>query len=174
MGDKINSNKKPEEIKEKFFVSNLSEFIFEIQKILKTDPGNYVFRGQSDIIYYLSSSAARRIRKTLFQDIGTEKTSIPESLFIDYHEQLLNDIKMKGLDRIEGKGLSDIEILAELQHNGAATCLVDFTLNSLVALWFACLGNTNKDCVVYLININNNLKYKKVTYDVSSENIDFF
>lgn len=173
-GIKINSDKKSEEIKEQVFVSNLSEYISEIQKILNINPGNYVFRGQSNIIYHLSSSAARRIRKTTFQDKNTEKTSIPESLFITYHKQLLNDIKMKGLDRIEGRGLSDIEILAELQHNGAATCLVDFTFNSLVALWFACSGDSNKDCVVYLIDINSKSKYQKVTYDVSSENIAFF
>ena len=33
---------------------------------------------------------------------------------------------------------SDLELLAELQHRGAATCLIDFTRNALAALWFAC------------------------------------
>ena len=28
--------------------------------------------------------------------------------------------------------------MAALQHNGAATCLIDFTTNFHVALWFAC------------------------------------
>ena len=37
-----------------------------------------------------------------------------------------------------GRQLSDLEILAELQHFGAATCLIDFSRSALVALWFAC------------------------------------
>lgn len=173
-GIKINSNGKSKEIKEDVVVSNLSEYISEVQKNQSTNPGNYVFRGQSSITYHLSSSAARRIRKTTFQDKINEKTSIPQPFFIVYHEQLLNDIKMKGLDRIEGRGLSEIEILAELQHNGAATCLLDFTYNALVALWFACSGDSNNDCVVYLIDISNKSKYQKVEFGVSSENIAFF
>ena len=31
-----------------------------------------------------------------------------------------------------------MELLAYLQHHGAVTCLLDFTRNALVALWFAC------------------------------------
>lgn len=81
---------------------------------------------------------------------------------------------MKGLDRIEGRKLSEIEILAELQHNGAATCLVDFTFNALVALWFACSGDSKNDCVVYVIDVSNKSKYQKVDFSVSSENITFF
>ncbi len=29
-------------------------------------------------------------------------------------------------------------MLAELQHHGAATSLIDFTKSALIALWFAC------------------------------------
>ena len=155
-------------------VRNIIEYINQIQRVIGYLPGNYIFRGQSDVTYHLSSSAARRIRKTIFRDNKLEKTDISEYLFIEYHEKFLNDIKLKGLDKIEGRGLSDIEILADLQHNGAATCLIDFTYNALVALWFAFNGNSENDCVVYLIDINNRLKYQKVNYDDVSQKIRFF
>ena len=41
-------------------------------------------------------------------------------------------------DQLNGERLSDLPLLAELQHFRAATCLIDFTRNALVALWFAC------------------------------------
>ena len=36
-----------------------------------------------------------------------------------------------------------MELLAELQHYGAATCLIDFTTSALIALWFACREETD-------------------------------
>lgn len=40
---------------------------------------------------------------------------------------------------------SNFEILAKMQHYGLPTRLLDFTLNPLVALYFACSGNTKND-----------------------------
>ena len=39
-------------------------------------------------------------------------------------------------------------MLAELQHHGAATCLIDFTYSAQIALWFACGqdSKTSQDC----------------------------
>ena len=39
--------------------------------------------------------------------------------------------------------LCDLELLADLQHYGAATCLIDFTQSPLTALWFACKDEDN-------------------------------
>ena len=50
----------------------------------------------------------------------------------------MDDASLRGFREQQGKRFSDLELLAELQHNGAATCLIDFTTNSLTALWFAC------------------------------------
>ena len=41
--------------------------------------------------------------------------------------------------------LTDLELLAKLQHYGAATCLIDFTKLPLVALWMACQPPKIKD-----------------------------
>ena len=40
---------------------------------------------------------------------------------------------------------TDLEILAEIQHKGGASCLVDFSTNFLIALWFATQDYSNKD-----------------------------
>ena len=38
-------------------------------------------------------------------------------------------------------GCSELKVLAQLQHQGAATGLIDFSTKPLVALWFACSGH---------------------------------
>jgi hypothetical protein len=48
---------------------------------------------------------------------------------------LINDAKSYHYHKEE---LSNLELLLELQHYGAATGLIDFSRDFLVALWFAC------------------------------------
>ena len=92
------------------------------------------FRGQKDRCWLLESSAERRLKKGLK---GQDR--IHDSLFIEYHrDNLLQTGKLRNYDKREGKQLADLELLADLQHHGAATCLLDFTRNAFVALWFAC------------------------------------
>ena len=42
-----------------------------------------------------------------------------------------------GLGVEDGREVSDLQLLAKLQHFGAATGRLDFTWSPLVALWFA-------------------------------------
>lgn len=49
--------------------------------------------------------------------------------------------------------LTDLDILADIQHNGGATCLVDFSKNVLTALWFACSADHNADGFIYCYDI---------------------
>ncbi|MEN3281410.1 MAG: hypothetical protein V7607_2550 [Solirubrobacteraceae bacterium] len=44
-----------------------------------------------------------------------------------------------------GEGLGELELLARLQHHGAATRLLDCTRNAFVALWFACRELHDRD-----------------------------
>lgn len=53
--------------------------------------------------------------------------------------------------------MSDLEILADIQHNGGATCLVDFSKNILTALWFACNTDFSSDGFVYCYDIMNDI-----------------
>lgn len=51
------------------------------------------------------------------------------------------------------EGMADLDILADIQHNGGATCLVDFSKNVLTALWFACNADTEADGFVYCYDV---------------------
>jgi len=55
--------------------------------------------------------------------------------YISYLKNLI--IESKSRFPIEYAQYSDLEILADIQHNGGASCLVDFSANFLIALWFA-------------------------------------
>ena len=51
------------------------------------------------------------------------------------------------------EGCYDLDILADIQHNGGATCLVDFSKNFLTALWFACKDDPKQDGYIYCYNV---------------------
>jgi len=124
-----------------------------IEKIngMEAGEGSYAYRGQENSEWEIESSASRRIRNTLGIRPNRE-------LLIRYHEDsLLEPARMDGYGIQEGRELHDLELLAELRHRGAATCLIDFTTNFNVALWFACYeGETTgkNDGKVFVLNIN--------------------
>ena len=74
---------------------------------------------------YIQSGAAIRIKET-------GRTNHND--YITYLNRLLTDFKSRYPKYCN---CSDIEILAEIQHCGGATCLVDFSNNLLISLWFA-------------------------------------
>lgn len=51
------------------------------------------------------------------------------------------------------EGSYDLDVLADIQHNGGATCLVDFSKNFLTALWFACKDDPKQDGYIYCYNV---------------------
>ena len=63
--------------------------------------------------------------------------------YVAYLKNLINEIKSRYPGEYEG--YSDLELLAELQHKGAATCLVDFSTNFLNSLWFATQDYANSE-----------------------------
>ena len=91
--------------------------------------GEYLFRGVPNDSYEIEASACRRLPEV--------ERSNPYSL-LRINKRLIEEARLLGHDQKNGRQLSDLDLLAELQHFGAATCLIDFTRNALVALWFAC------------------------------------
>ena len=99
----------------------------------------WMWRGQSDVSWRIDSSGYRRLKSsTNYQSGDSEKD------LIRYESNLLQQATHRGYRYSEGRVLTDFELLARLQHHGAATRLVDFTRNALVGLWFACSENNSK------------------------------
>ena len=107
-------------------VKTLSGFMKWIEQF---SDGQYLFRGVSNHDYKLEASAYRRLPK--------KEMNNPNKL-LKINRELIDKARLLGHDQKDGHYLSDLELLAELQHFGAATCLIDFTRSAQIALWFAC------------------------------------
>ena len=118
-----------------------------------------LYRGLADSEYQLESSLYRRLQ--------SPKREISQDIFIRALDNLIKIAKREKHDRKDGHDLSDLELLSNLQHYGAATCLIDFTRNPLIALWFACQphhktenGETNPaDGKIVAVNANHPGKF---------------
>lgn len=91
---------------------------------------NFLYRGVPDETYDIGEASA-------YRRLPNKEDRIPAKL-IEINQGLINHVRDRKFDHKYGRDLSDLEILGELQHFRAATCLIDFTFNPLVALWFAC------------------------------------
>lgn len=67
--------------------------------------------------------------------------------YINYNKNLITEARKNFPDSYAK--LSDLEVLADIQHKGGATCLVDFSKNALIALWFACSGDYEDEGILY-------------------------
>ena len=120
--------------------------------------GRFVlYRGLADAAWEVESSAYRRIKRS--------QGEAPPRVFQNYIEQLLNRAGLQGFKRRGGEELSELELLAKLQHNGAATCLIDFTENALVALWFVCREKPKKAGKVVAMATEESEEFSIVTYE---------
>lgn len=132
-----------------------------------------LFRGLPNQKHTIEASAWRRL--TNEQD----RNNIDKLLEIN--DGLIRDARLQGHDSKNGQKLSDLEILAELQHFRAATFLIDFTYSPQVALWFACRQsfkdppNSEKlsDGKVSVVFANPD-RIQEVTPEMSKQNIRVF
>lgn len=88
-----------------------------------------MWRGQADISWSIDSAAYRRL--------ASLNKQVKERNIISYEESLLTQATHHGYRSMNGQELSDLELLARLQHHGAATQLLDTTRSVFVALWFS-------------------------------------
>ena len=122
-------------------IKTLDEFIAWANRF---DEGEYVFRGVPNKAYKIQASAYRR----------PEENERSFEKFLNINKDLIRAARQRGYDRKDGREWSDLEILVELQHYGAATCLIDFSYSAQIALWFACRHSQKKDENSELQNIN--------------------
>ncbi len=106
-----------------------------------------MWRGQSDEQWLLDSAAYRKIRLSKSDDRLEWKVAY-------YETGLLERARHRGLGVIDGRKLSDFELLARLQHHGAATRLIDTSRSGLIALYFACSSNHDRAGMLFGIHTN--------------------
>ncbi len=108
-------------------LSGVKEKINEIEE--KSADGDYIYRGEPKCFEEVSSSLWRQFRK-----MSEEQQFDIEIVDIDYvQDGILNDAEnyARGTE-------SGFEMMAQLQHFGGKTNLIDFTTDYLRALFFAC------------------------------------
>ena len=151
-------------------IKTLGEFMDRVDRLR---PRKCLFRGLPNQEHSIEASAWRRLKN--------EQDSNNIDKLLEINSGLIRDARLRGYDEKEERKLSDLEILAELQHFRAATFLTDFTYGPQVALWFAC-GQSFKDpqnseelsdgkvCAVFV----NPDRVIEVTPELLKQDISFF
>ena len=130
----------------------------------------YLFRGLTKKCYELEASAWRRL-------LPKDRTI---ASLLDITRELIRDARDQGHGEKDGQRLHDLEILAELQHIGAATCLIDFSRSVLVALWIACQKSSKepqkdgKVCAIRSHDSGGTREFKTISHDLVKEDIGYF
>ena len=146
--------------------------------------GQYLFRGVRKKSHKIEAGACRRL---------PEADRYNPAKLLKINQELIDKARLLGHDQLNGERLSDLPLLAELQHFRAATCLIDFTRNALIALWFACeqiattetqdkekkTNNEDKveetDGKVYAVRIDDPSRFRTITSELLEKDIiDFF
>ena len=148
--------------------STLDKYLVQIQEA-SVLAGIYAYRGQLNAEWPLHSAATRRLIKEHDDSI----TADPEflNLYIDYHRAtLIEPARTRGYGAESGRTLSDLELLAKLQHFGAATGLLDFSWSPLVALWFAC-ADPEHDGKLFMVNTNDAIRVARLSSDAAAQDL---
>ena len=121
-------------------IDKVLEKINEIAKV--SDTGDYIYRGEP--AHYQEHPYNRRVTSSLYREyIDIEAKHFDVAVV---QADILRAAHEYTLHKME-----DFELLATLQHFGDKTNLIDFTTDYLVALFFACDGETEKSGRVILL-----------------------
>ena len=124
------------------YIESVCQMNDKVNKFFHVRPDELLFRGQSNEEYELLPGIARgrgmSCERTIFND---ERNMIEMAKY-----------KMPDVFRND---LTPLELLALLQHHGIPTRLLDVTENALVALYFACCSDFDKDGEVIVFKHSN-------------------
>ncbi len=150
-------------------VSSVAEFKKWVNQI---DGQNMLFRGMANTRWHVESSLYRRLKLNGLKHID-------DDMFLEMTKVLINSARRSQHGMKNGHKLNDLKLLVDLQHYGAATCMIDFTKKSLVALFFACETAYNKknkevDGKVVAFNSDNADSYDEISIKNSDEEIEYW
>ena len=115
--------------------------------------GRHAFRGQADAQWGVTSGAYRRLEKEM-----RKSSYAAQSLFVGYLHERINEAHMRFS---EHGSKQPLEVMAQLQHYGAATGLIDFTESAQAALWFACKDEQSPG-KVFAVRLDDPSKIKEI------------
>ena len=145
-------------------VSSLAGFVKWVNKI---GGQNMLFRGLANAEWKVESSLYRRLKFSGLKNIDSD-------IFLEMTKVLIKRASKEGYDIENIPKLNDLELLSNLQHYGAATCLIDFTKHSLIALCFACESADNETGKVVAFNSDNADLYKEISIDDTDKKIEYW
>ena len=113
-------------------VTSVLEFLKWVEGL---DGTEILFRGHSCCEWKVESGASR-----LFRSKTSENSTSYTNSEISHNRNIIENTKIQGIyDNLNSTTVkTDWGILAQQQHIGAATSLLDFSSNPLVSLFFAC------------------------------------
>ena len=130
--------------------ATLSRYVSWVENL----KGRNAFRGQANAEWRLQSSAYRRLLN--------KKMRHPEFvgyLFTGYLHERVNEMTMRFSAHGDKRPL---EVMALMQHHGAATGLIDFTESPLAALWFACKDEHDKPGKIVAVRLDDGEKIQEI------------
>ena len=116
---------------------------------MSKDMSRPVYRGHAKATWAVDSGAVRRLAAAYGDEVLQNEGELRELVRQYRTDELIIPMKVIGCE-----SLTDIQMLSVLQHQGAATMLLDFTENPLVALWFACADKPERDGKVFAVDID--------------------
>lgn len=133
-------------------IHTVEQYLSEIQVYPEVD----FFRGQSSVEYKLLPSIGR-----LFKN-GNEQA------LVEYERCIFDEFKRKFSQYTDCRPQRDLDFLFLAQHYGLPTRLLDWTYNPIIALYFACNSNFEKDGVVFQCFPFSHAIFNKETHDIFS------
>ena len=155
-------------------IQYINEILSKVKEYMGTDESNYydaphyIFRGISK--YYPKDDTKRKkeerysieeiengyirsghsIRMQMTQKKYKLEKAYTRANYISGLQEMVSNARKHYPDKYT-KDFTDLDILADIQHNGGATCLIDFSKNLLTSLWFACSEDISDDGFIFYV-----------------------
>ena len=122
--------------------SETPETIAELWKVIGQLA--FSFGSESRFVWRGMSSTDHLITSTLYRALLAHGKAPTETNHQINEAKMLQKARDWGLGHTQYGQSTDLQLLAELQHHGFPTRLIDVTVNPMTALWFACEQNPDE------------------------------